>query len=147
MKSIVRKNCRSFKFQHTHTHTLTHTRSDGSRGKTDGVIINARCERSYQRSNLALAGRRFNLIFTDSYNKFSCLTLKKWEKQKFYKSGKFLCSTLNTRANMLLEQQISPKKTNIFHPVITPPPLTPGGSITAHTRTHKHTHSRAHTHL
>ena len=29
-----------------------------------------------RRSNLALAGRRFNRIFTDSYNKFSCLTLK-----------------------------------------------------------------------
>ena len=32
-------------------------------------------------SNLALAGRRFNRIFTDSYNKFSRLTLKKWENK------------------------------------------------------------------
>ena len=34
-----------------------------------------------ERSNLALAGRRFNHIFTDSYNKFSHLTLKKWENK------------------------------------------------------------------
>ena len=31
------------------------------------------------RSNLALAGRRLNRIFMDSYNKFGRLTLKKWE--------------------------------------------------------------------
>ena len=34
-----------------------------------------------RRRNLALAGRRFNRIFTDSYNKFSSLTLKKWENE------------------------------------------------------------------
>ena len=34
-----------------------------------------------RRSNLALAGRGFNRIFTDSYNKFSRLTLKKWENK------------------------------------------------------------------
>ena len=33
------------------------------------------------RNNLSLAGRRFNRIFTDSYNKFSRLTLKKWENK------------------------------------------------------------------
>ena len=31
--------------------------------------------------NLALAGRRLNHIFMDSYNKFSRLTLKKWENK------------------------------------------------------------------
>ena len=31
-----------------------------------------------RKSNLALPGRRFNRILTDSYNKFSRLTLKKW---------------------------------------------------------------------
>ena len=30
---------------------------------------------------MALAGRRFNRIFTDSYNKFSRLTLKKWKNK------------------------------------------------------------------
>ena len=34
-----------------------------------------------RRSNLALAGRRLNRIFMDSYNKFSRLTLKKWENK------------------------------------------------------------------
>ena len=35
-----------------------------------------------RRSNLALAGRKFNRTFTDSYNKLSRLTLKKMGKQK-----------------------------------------------------------------
>ena len=41
-----------------------------------------------RRSNLALAGRRLNRIFMDSYNKFSRLTLTSYE---FYKYKK-LCS-------------------------------------------------------
>ena len=34
-----------------------------------------------KRGNLALAGRRLNRIFMDSYNKFSRLTWKKWENK------------------------------------------------------------------
>ena len=34
-----------------------------------------------RRINLALAGRRLNRIFMDFYNKFSRLTLKKWENK------------------------------------------------------------------
>ena len=68
-------------------------------GKTDGVIIDASVAREatprdsgwswgqspleifWSLSDLALPGRRFNRIFTDSYNKFSRLTLKKWENK------------------------------------------------------------------
>ena len=51
-------------------------RHRGSRGPE---IVWSLSAQTTQRSNLALAGRRFNHIFTDSYNKFSRLTLKKWE--------------------------------------------------------------------
>ena len=47
-------------------------------------VSNSLCQFSVQttrRSNLALAGRRLNRIFMDSYNKFSRLTLKKWENK------------------------------------------------------------------
>ena len=50
----------------------------GSRGPENVCSLIAQTTR---RSNLALAGRRFNHIFTDSYNKFSRLTLKKWENK------------------------------------------------------------------
>ena len=74
--------------------------------KTDGVIIDASAAsmlrgrlrewggakrqrggrgllsvQTTRRSNLALAGRRLNRIFMDSYNKFSRLTLKKLENK------------------------------------------------------------------
>ena len=47
----------------------------GSGGAAPELFLSLSAQTT-RRSNLALAGRRFNRIFTDSYNKFSRLTLK-----------------------------------------------------------------------
>ena len=49
-------------------------------GAAPGILLEFNHETT-QRSHLALAGRKFNHIFTDSYDKFSRLTLKKWENK------------------------------------------------------------------
>ena len=56
------------------------TREQGS-GDADPGIKKSLSAQTTRRSNLALAGRRFNRIFTDSYNKFIRLTLKEWENR------------------------------------------------------------------
>ena len=49
--------------------------SDRGPGAQSPEIFWSLSVQNTRRSNLALAGRRFNHIFTDSYNKFSRLTV------------------------------------------------------------------------